>query len=343
MRKIWFESDEFRLKMHNRTLLLTCIPDYLKSKDDIGKYILKAHPSGNIQEVLMGRHVRQLPEMIAEHEKYMQLLENALLLYLKNPNKLPDTRPTHYEGWPLFGEKVDTIDYCTKKLQSLEERIYFIRSKGDSSYELDSSAFVSFGSVIDAYCAASKLSTIFKNPILTPNAKVSPHFEEIVWENVGLSAPMRKSRALFAFTLLVTLTICWTWLCTFVSGMASLDNIAQVSENLAKFITRNRALAVLVQHILGPLIMAILNYFLPSILRVIARIQGVNSLTGIEKSVLHKLFFFLLYQFVILLVFAPIINGAIAFAKGERFTIGNESEPLYKGIIKLAAQGFVNV
>ncbi len=343
LRRWWFLSDEFLSSLHNRALLVTRVPERLRSEAALTRYLKTTKITRSSCKVVIGRQVISLPDMVEEYEKYIQLLEAALIKYAKKPD---GPRPMHKEngyffGW-IGGNQVDTITFASQKLYYLEEQIYLARAKGDDQYDMDHSAFVFFDSIPEAHAAAMKAEPAFYiNSIMNPKMKISPVFEDIIWKNVGLSPVILKTRYYIAFLLLCVLTFGWTTIFTGISSLASLDALARINNDLATFIGNNNVLSIFVQHILGPVLQAILNFLLPIFLARIAIIQGVCSGSGVEKSVLYKQFFFSVYQVVILLIFSPICYAIWAlFTKGEFVLVQNES--FFQFVVRMAAEGFVS-
>jgi hypothetical protein len=59
----------------------------------------------------IGRDMGELPDLLERHEKAVKRLEKYISVYLKNPDKLPEKRPTCKPK--TRDHKVDAIDYYT--------------------------------------------------------------------------------------------------------------------------------------------------------------------------------------------------------------------------------------
>ncbi|KAJ3078599.1 hypothetical protein HK102_004373 [Quaeritorhiza haematococci] len=336
LRRRWFASEEFRSSYHNKTILMTQLPEDLQSEQALQKFLQKLQASSttttavvagrpgagssgsSVKHVALGRNVTKLPKLVAEHEKYTTLLEKTLAKYLADPNRLPSKRPKHREGSVPFtcgligGQQVDTIEFCTKRIRELEKEIYALRAKGDSQYKPNAAAFASFDTMAAAHSFAKKYEgngvTISHRTghQLPPRIKLSPSFDEIIWSNIGMPIAARKTRQLIAVGIVMALTVGWTSIITFVSTLTNIETIGQLSVKFAKYLEARPELVVFIQSVLAPVLLAVLNLMLPFVLRILARFQGVSSTSGVEKSVLYKNFFFMVYQFLFLVFFSSV-------------------------------------
>ena len=98
--------------MHSRTLLVIDVPKPARSDQGLAQLATGFKPDSiHYAQAHIGRDMGKLPELIEQHEDAVKRLEKYLAVYLKNPNKLPDKRPTcklkHKD------EVVDAIDYYT--------------------------------------------------------------------------------------------------------------------------------------------------------------------------------------------------------------------------------------
>ncbi|RKO87072.1 hypothetical protein BDK51DRAFT_11862, partial [Blyttiomyces helicus] len=326
-RKQWFATDDFRSGYFNRTLLLTNLSESMRTSDAVIRFIKSLNLKYPMSSAAMGREIGELPKLVKEHEKYTLLLEKALGTYLKDPNNLPAKRPTHKEDATLGlgGEKVDTIDFSITRLRVLEEQIYGLRSKGDAYFAPNASAFVSFESIKGANSAARKLENsaairLRSNTLNPPSVKLSPDFDDIVWQNLGIPIGLRMSRQAFAVVSLMGVTVGWTFFITFLGTITSLSTIKYYSQSLANWIESHPAATVILQSFIAPLLLVLASSFLlPVLLRVLSRIQGVLSGTGVEKSVMHKFFAFQVYQIIFLIAGTTIANALLRPSNGTTF------------------------
>jgi len=112
LRRKYFRTVEYQGSMHSRTLLVVDVPKPARSDDGLAQLASHFKPESiHFTQAHIGRDMGKLPELIEQHEKAVKRLEKYLAVYLKNPNKLPDKRPTCKPK--NEDHKVDAIDYYT--------------------------------------------------------------------------------------------------------------------------------------------------------------------------------------------------------------------------------------
>eukprot|EP00842_Homolaphlyctis_polyrhiza_P004817 jgi/Hompol1/5336/HPOL_001231-RA len=314
LRNHHFSSFEYLQNLHNRCLLVTDIPDSMQTQEAMLEFLKSAQLPYEPKQILFNRDFENLPELVKDHTTVTLHLEKVLTKYLKDPYNIPPNRPVqsiNYLPTWLGGVQVDSIDYSKKELHRLERDIFELRAQGDQYFKPNSSAFILFETIKGAHSTGHKMAGFINasartQSIKPPSFKLSPHFEHLIWDNVGINPALLNTRRLIALGLLVALAVSWTFVQTFVKGISSLDTISQYSPSLADYISNHKAADVFVKIIVGPCLTALLNFLLPMALRLVAQLQGVKSIPGVAKSVLYKFFAFQVYNVVIV--------GMIGFA-----------------------------
>lgn len=87
--------------------------------------------------VHINRRIGELPHLVDMHNESVEKLEEVLTTYLKKGSpatKRPKMRIGGFAG--MGGQRVDTIDYLTKRIKALETRVEGVReSIGDGKAE----------------------------------------------------------------------------------------------------------------------------------------------------------------------------------------------------------------
>jgi hypothetical protein len=329
LRKFYF-SGEYLQSFRNKVLLFTdnehsTLPEFQKHLSSLD---LPYSP----QQVLLGRDYSELSTLVQKHFELTCNLEKVLNKFLKDPNHKRSERPTHKEGAILGvfgGTKVDSIDFYKKELLEIEEKIYRERAKRDADFLPDSSVFVAYADLIQAHTNAKKLIHPFsRNAIYQffnphPTVKLCPDFDDIIWENIGLTPAVKRTRKLIATAIQVGLTIGWVFLGTLLGYMSNSVNFDFLPREFS-------GLGVFLQSIMVPVFTAILNILLPIFLRRIAILQGVVSVSGVERSALMKYFVFQVYQYFIQIGSSTIPPFVQAFFSGKADS--REFETLFKAL-----------
>lgn len=112
LRRKFFHSADYQGSMHSRTLLVVDVPKPSRSDQGLAQLADRLRPDTvHYAQAHIGRDMGDLPELLERHQKAVKKLEKYLAVYLKNPNKLPDKRPTCKPKHKT--EKIDAIDYYT--------------------------------------------------------------------------------------------------------------------------------------------------------------------------------------------------------------------------------------
>ncbi|KAJ3326121.1 hypothetical protein HDU76_012989 [Blyttiomyces sp. JEL0837] len=340
LRKQWFKSEEFQTQFHNKTLLLTNVPDSLHNQEALTKFMQSLNLKYPAKQAVINRDASEVQKLVQAHEKATASMEAVLAVYLKDPNNVPSKRPTLQLP---SGAKVDAIDHWGRELNRLEEKIYALRAKPDSDRTANSAGFVSFSTVKGAHSTAK---TLRSNPTLMttrgkliapPSVKVSPDFSQIIWDNIGITPAERYTRRLVALGFTLGLIVGWTFLVGGIGLLSDLKTLFKGNDAAVTWLNDHQQFVVFVQAFAAPVLLAIANILLPIVLSILTKIQGSSSIQGVNKSVLYKLFAFFVYQ-----IFVVALISQIAAAFKATDNVGGSITDVYKRRITQAISGLAN-
>ncbi|KAJ3031896.1 UNVERIFIED_CONTAM: hypothetical protein HDU68_010855 [Siphonaria sp. JEL0065] len=317
-RQEYFNSTDFQHSFQQKTLLITELPDNLRSDAALSKFLSSRPDLPAPSQSIVNRNIPHLGKLIAEHEKVTRQLESVLAKYLKDPTKIPAKRPTLNIGNdPIRGltGTVDAIRFLGDTLNDLEEKIYFYRAQPDSEHAVNSSGFASYDNVIDAHEAAQgfSISSVFgKKSSRNANAlnvKLSPKFDDIIWENIGINQAERFTRRMFGLGMTVGISVGWILLAGLISSLSNLSSLFAGNKPTLDWLAANPKAKAFLQSYLAPILLAVLNYLLPIVLRLTTVWQGAKSHAGVERSVLYKLFTFYMIQIFLFAAVSALITA----------------------------------
>ncbi|KAK5243385.1 hypothetical protein LTR16_007961, partial [Cryomyces antarcticus] len=131
LRRACFESPEYQASLHARTLLITDIPKASRTDEGLVHITDEVKSLNETPTAAIARNMKDLPDLVEEHETTVRDLEGYLAKYLRDPNKLPAQRPTckpsKEDASYRKGQKVDAIDYLTSRIRELEVEIKEVR------------------------------------------------------------------------------------------------------------------------------------------------------------------------------------------------------------------------
>jgi hypothetical protein len=164
-------------------------------------------PTADVPRGSVGRNVRDLPELIEQHDEAVRELEQYLAKYLSNPNQLPTKRPTckvKKDDKILHGTaKVDAIDYLTDRIARLETSIKEVRESVDMRNPM-SYGFASYDRIEDAHAVA--YATRKKGP-KGCDVYLAPKPHDLLWQNLSMSRKTRRARAFWDGLWMILLTV----------------------------------------------------------------------------------------------------------------------------------------
>ena len=297
-------------------------------------------PSSSFARTAIARNVKDLPELIAQHDKAVRKLEKVLAKYLKNPQQLPASRPTctpskkdtSYSG-SSKREKLDAIDYYTQRIRHLELMIKEVRRSVDRRSTMPY-GFASFADIAEAHNIAYECR---KTKPHGATVTLAPRPNDVIWNNMPLSSAVRSRRAWVNAMWVAILTLLWIAPNALMAiFLVNLGNLGKVWPAFQTSLESDTTFWGIVQGIAGPALTSLIYLVLPIIFRRLAIQAGDQTKTGRERHVVGKLYFFFVFNNLIVFSFFSIIWS---FAAGvqQRIKQGeNAGEAILEGHIASA-------
>lgn len=279
------------------------IPKNSRSDEGIGRIIDEVVPTSSFSRTAIARNVKELPELIEEHEKTVRDLEKYLAKYLKNPDQLPSRRPEchpskkdpSYSTYPR-GQKVDAIEYLTGRIRDLEMEIKEVRLSVDTRNPLPY-GFASYDAIDEAHGIA--FAARKKHPQGT-TIVLAPRPNDIIWKNMTLTPSQRRSRRLLNNFWVLLLTIAWIAPNALISiFLVSLSNLGHVWKGFNKSLSAHTTWWSIVQGVASPAVSSLVYLVLPIIFRRMLVRAGDRTKTARERHVTAKLYTFFVINFLI--------------------------------------------
>lgn len=320
LRKNYFESQDYQNSVHGRSLMVTDIPASNRSDEGVFKLVDSVTQVHSIPKTAIGRNMKELPELLEEHEETVRKLESVLARYLKNPDKLPLNRPVMHAPGKARG-KIDAIEYLTNRIQELEVRIRDTRSTIDKR-NTEPYGFATYESISDAHEVA--WASRGKRP-QGASIEISPTPKDIIWKNLRLSRKSRGGKLFIANLWVALLTGLYIVPNAFIAVfLANFSNLASIWPGFADSYVKHNTLWGIIQAILSPAIFSLFYLFLPSIFRRISEHAGDQTKTSRERHVIHKLYaFFVFNNLIVFSIFSALWTFIAAIVGKESGFTGN--------------------
>lgn len=308
LRRQYLVSTDYLMSLHSRTLLITDIPKPVRTDEGILRLLDNFGKSAAFPRAAIGRNVKELPDLIEEHEKTVRKLEAILAKYLKNPANLPSTRPTmkpsKQHRIDNTVSKVDAIDYLTGRIRELEGEILHVRDSIDKRNPMPY-GFASYEKIEDAHSVAWE--TKKKHPQGT-TIRMAPRPNDLIWTNLPLSKKARRWKRLVVNLWILLLTVVWIVPNALIAiFLSNLNNLALVWPAFHENFDRHRATWSAVQGIASPALMSLVYLILPIIFRRLFIRAGDTTKTSRERHVTTKLYaFFVFNNLIIFSIFSTV-------------------------------------
>ncbi|KAH7139423.1 hypothetical protein B0J11DRAFT_42884 [Dendryphion nanum] len=346
LRRKYLESPEYQNSLHSRTLMITNIPKNLRSDQGIIEVTDSLRTTPEVPRASVGRNVKDIPDLIEQHEQAVMELEAVLSKYLKNPNSLPAERPLCKPSKkdPEYSnkeEKVDAINYLTARIERLENQIKAIRETVDKRDAM-SYGFASYETLESAHTVA--FAARRKHPKGT-TVQLATRPGDIIWKNLSLDPKTRRWRRTVNQIWITLLTVLYFIPNAFIAVfLAKLENLANLWPYFATELGKNPKFWAVVQGILAPALSSLFYYFLPIIFRRLSIKSGDFTKTSRERHVIHQLYaFFVFNNLFVFSLFAAVFGFVTAIVRetksnGKNFWTAANELNYFEGIIIALAQ-----
>ncbi|KAG9228739.1 hypothetical protein BJ875DRAFT_489578 [Amylocarpus encephaloides] len=303
LRRQYYDTPEYQASLHARTLMINYIPKSFSSDEGIGRLIDEVAPTSSFSRTAVARNVKELPELIDQHNKTVRELEEHLARYLKDPNNMPAKRPLckpskQDPSWGSYpkGQKVDAIEYLTGRIKELEVEIKEVRLIVDTRNPL-AYGFASYESIEEAHSIAFAAKS--KHPQGT-KIVLAPRPSDIIWKNMTLSESQKRRRRLINNLWITLLTLVWIAPNAMISiFLVNLTNLGRVWKGFQDSLRAHTTWWSIVQGVAAPAITSLVYLILPIIFRRLAMRAGDTSKTARERHVAAKLYTFFVFNFLV--------------------------------------------
>jgi hypothetical protein len=181
---------------------------------------------------------------------------------------------------------------CQEEIQTLEGQIEAAR-QAISSRKTTPYGFVSYSTIPSAHTVAK---TSKGKHIQGSSVFLAPQPKDILWKNLSIPKFRRRTNRIVGNLLFVALSVAWTvpnaLIATFVTN---LYNLGVFWPAFGAELNRHRKFWAILQGLLGPIILASFFLLLPTVMRRLTAWSGALTKSERERSVTHKLYFFLYY------------------------------------------------
>lgn len=353
LRQAYLVSPLYANRVSSRTVLFMSVPQkYLK--EDVLRELLGRD---QVKNVWIPTDTDELEDRLDERDDMLMKLEGAEVDLIKAANKKRDKqlkkghdipltqhgssdhndesgsvsarwvqakdRPTHRTGlWGLWGEKVDTIDWCRKELPAKMDEVSKLQAKHRAfEGKTRNSAFVQFHTLQDAQSAYQSLTHHLPLHMAPRHIGMAPN--EILWYNLRTRWWERIIRQVAAIGGSVALVVFWTIPISFVGSISKIGYLASLPGlGWLDFVNKLGAVSGVITGLLPVILLSSLMALLPIVLRLLARLAGDPTRSSVEYTVQNTYFWFYTIQgFLILTLSGSAFQAASQILNNPASTV----------------------
>ncbi|KAJ8424225.1 hypothetical protein Cgig2_029713 [Carnegiea gigantea] len=218
-----------------------------------------------------------------------------------NPEGVRPTRRIGLLG--LCGEKVDTLEYCNKKINELSPKLEAEQKVTLQNKQL-SSALVFFSNSVTAASAAQSLHARMVDSWTVMDA---PEPRQLIWSNLSLDFYEREVRNYVVY-LIVALTVLFYMIpIGIISAFTTLKNLMKLLPFI-KPVVKIVAIRTILEACLPQIALIVFLAMLPKLLMFLSKAEGIPSESHLVRATSGKYFYF-----IVLNVFIGVTLGGTLF------------------------------
>ncbi|KAF0917211.1 hypothetical protein E2562_017114 [Oryza meyeriana var. granulata] len=252
-------------------------------------FFLVNHPDHYLTHQVV-YNANKLDKMVKEKKKMQNWLDYYQLKYERNTSKRPTTK-TGFLG--CFGSKVDAIEYYTSEIERIEKEETEEREKVmKDPKSVVPAAFVSFRSRWGAAVCAQTQQTSNPTVWLTEWA---PEPRDVYWDNLSIPFVYLTVRRLIIAVAFFFLNFFYVIPIAFVQSLANIEGIEKAAPFLKPLIEMG-TIKSFIQGFLPGIALKIFLILLPSILMFMSKVEGLTSVSSLERRSAFKYYIFLFFN-----------------------------------------------
>lgn len=347
LRQAWFMSARYQRTIQSRSLMITNIKKEYQSDEGLRNLMVRLQ-GGNekvaagIQNVMIGRDLKDYPQMIEDYNDTVKDFEAILVKYLKGGVEAKH-RPMITRGGFLGmgGTKIDAIEFYATKLGRLREvldakkididQLKPRHRKGQQGRDpaklkakhikipAENYGFVSMMDAAQAH-AIAKAHKGRQRELFGAELTLAPAPNDLVWKNANITPAARRNTKFTGMVILVIVMFLNTVPLLIVAALANLA----VLTNYVKFLRSWQEAGEfgnwtfsLVAGVLPPMVSAIFGILLPIVIRRLTKYQGAISKGQVDRTVLTRLFAFLVISQFFVFSLLGVVAVMIAQIRGQ--------------------------
>lgn len=300
--RLQFMASERRRPDQFTVLVRNVPPDSDESVSELVEhFFLVNHPYHYLTHQVV-YNANKLADLVEEKKKKQNWLDYYELKFSRNPVQRPMTK-TGCLG--IRGNKVDAIDYYAAEVERLTKEIVEERERVDQDPKcIMPAAFVSFKTRWGAAVCAQTQQT--RNPTIWLTGW-APEPRDVYWPNLAIPYVHLSIRRLIMSVAFFFLTFFFMFPIAIVQSLASIEGMQRYLPFLKPLISMH-FIKPFLQGFLPGLALKLFLIFLPTILMIMSKFEGFESLSSLERRSASRYYMF---NFVNVFLGSVLVGSAI--------------------------------
>ena len=302
------EQASLEAKPEQFAVLVRDIPPVQPGKtrrEQVDSYFRRLHPE-TFEKSLIVTDFSQAEKVWTEIEGYKKKLAHAEAVFeesktVKKPERI---RPKHKTGtFGLVGSKVDSINFYNEKIKDLTIKLQ-TKQKITLTEKQVAAAFIFFNS---RPAAASAAQVVHSQLTDTWTVMPAPEPRQVIWKNLTIPFYQRMIRQYIVYAIVFLTVVFYMIPITFISALTTLDNLRKLLPFL-KSIVDQEVLKSVLEAYLPQLALILFLAFLPALLMMLSKAEGIPSESHAARASSGKYFYFIVFN-----VFLGVTVGGTLF------------------------------
>ncbi|SCU88901.1 LAFA_0E15170g1_1 [Lachancea sp. 'fantastica'] len=235
--------------------------------------------------------------------------EDDLQTYIPQ-NKRPKFRLGKIPLPFIGGQKVDTLEYCSKRIGELNEEIEQQQQAWDTRDKVGA-CFMEFKGQLDAQRAYQSVKYILDKGSYD-KCLIGTSPDDITWSTLGMSKHVRRSKRGAANTVLTLMIIFWAIPVAFVGFVSNINFLIKALPFLRFINNLPKVLLGLITSILPTVLLAVLMSLVPIFIKKLGSISGCSSIQEQELYCQAWYYAFLIVQVFIVVTLASSASSTVS-------------------------------
>ncbi|KAJ2853663.1 hypothetical protein J3B02_003039, partial [Coemansia erecta] len=318
-----------------KSVMVTGIPEELASEQELKNHFERSG-CGQVVSVEIVPRIERLGVVVRKRARLLKLIEEQITLILGNPCIAADydrdmllnalrahdtdtsfneeaerllrqwAQPKHRRS-PKSARRLDVllehVQYLLRRFHHADGVIGQVRREWFASFDgkrdrASTVGFVTFSDAASAHLAAQSFT--YAQPFQL-RTELAPEPRDVYWDNVTLPLSSRLARGSLSLVTYGFMIVYWFTMAFLLSTLVSMDALKRFFPHLPEYADKNKWLKGLLRFTTPTFVLSLMNACVPYFLSWIAQVSGIQSRSGIQKSVLKRYFWFLIVN--VLLIF----------------------------------------